>query len=107
MATQRPTNRAGGGSSSYGNSVPDTGRNTGGSSNPNYATLKLLARILVHLAIAIFVTMSFLAFIETNWMKVEIKSEARELRRLKREVETLIQKQKGSTHERNISSVDE
>jgi uncharacterized protein YacL (UPF0231 family) len=51
--------------------------------------------------------MSFLAFIETNWMKAEIKSEARELRRLKREVETLIQKQKGSTHERNISSVDE
>lgn len=107
MATTRPTNRAGSAAGGYGNSVPDGGRNTGGLTSSNYATLKLLARVLVYLAIALFVCMSFLAFIETTWMKAEIKSEARQLHKLKREVETLIQIQKGITRERTPPTMDE
>ena len=38
----------------------------------------------------VFVTLSFLAAIETMWMKAEIKSEARELRKLRREMDLLM-----------------
>jgi cell division protein FtsL len=38
--------------------------------------------------------LSFLANIETKWMKAEIKGEAKELRKLKREVEDLLSKEK-------------
>lgn len=47
---------------------------------------------MVYLAIAIFVVISFLANIETKWMKAEIKQEARDLRKLHTEVERLLQK---------------
>lgn len=42
----------------------------------------------------VFVVTSFLANIETKWMKAEIKSEAKELRKLRREVEDLLEKGK-------------
>jgi hypothetical protein len=45
-------------------------------------------------AIVVFVVLSFLASIETMWMKAEIKSEAKELRRLRRELEDRLSKEK-------------
>ena len=61
------------------------------------STLKLLARILINVAIAVFVIMAFLAYIETLWMKAEIKSEARELRKLRKETETLLKERNEKT----------
>ena len=49
-----------------------------------------MGRILVYVAIVVFVVISFLAYIETKWMKAEIKSEARELRKLREEVKDLL-----------------
>lgn len=92
MATQRPANRTGGGNSRNGNSLPDGGGNNVRSSSADYAALKLLARILVYVAVAVFVVTSFLANIETQWMKAEIKQEAKELRRLHTDVEQLLKK---------------
>lgn len=57
-------------------------------------TLQLLGRVLIYVAIVVFVVLSFLANIETKWMKAEIKGEAKELRKLKREVEELLSKEK-------------
>jgi cell division protein FtsL len=45
-------------------------------------------------AIVVFVVLSFLANIETKWIKAEIKGEAKELRKLRREVEELLSKEK-------------
>lgn len=57
-----------------------------GSADAGFSTLQLLARVLIYVAIVVFVVLSFLAYIETKWMQAEIKQEARELRRLKDEV---------------------
>jgi hypothetical protein len=37
---------------------------------------------------------SFLAYIETKWMRAEIKSEAKELRKMRREIDDLLMKGK-------------
>ena len=94
MATQRPANRTGGSNSGYGNPVSSGAGNTVGSPDSIFRTLQLLARVLIYVAIIVFVTLSFLANIETKWMKAEIKSEARELRKLRRDVEDLLEKGK-------------
>ena len=94
MATQRPTNRPGSGTGGYGNTVSNSAGNSVGSSDPTYRTLQLLGRVLVYVAIVVFVVLSFLASIETMWMKAEIKSEAKELRRLRREIEERLSKEK-------------
>lgn len=52
------------------------------------------------MAIVVFVVVSFLAYVETSWMKAEIKSEARELRKLRREVEDLLKK--GENEKANV-----
>lgn len=57
-----------------------------GSQDTGYRTLQLLARVLIYLAITLFVVLSFLAYIETLWIKAEIKQEAKELRKLKDEL---------------------
>ena len=45
----------------------------------------------------VFVVVSFLAYIETKWMKAEIKSEARELRKLREEVKDLLKERNEKT----------
>lgn len=94
MATQRPSNRTGSSNSSYGNSVGSGAGNNVGPADSAFRTLQLLARVLIYVAIVVFVVTSFLANIETKWMKAEIKSEAKELRKLRREVEDLLEKGK-------------
>ena len=94
MATQKPPNRIGSASNSYGNPIPGPAGNNVGSQDSVLRTLQLLARVLIYVAIIVFVTLSFLANIETKWMKAEIKSEARELRKLRRDVEDLLEKGK-------------
>lgn len=100
MATQRPSNRIGSAGSSYGNTVSNNSGSAVGSSDSAWRTLQLLARILIYVAIVVFVVVSFLAYVETSWMKAEIKSEARELRKLRREVEDLLKK--GENEKANV-----
>jgi len=57
---------------------------------------------MIYVAITTFVVMSFLAYIETLWMKAEIKREAKELRKLKDEFLTA-----RSKNERANSTVDQ
>jgi hypothetical protein len=49
-------------------------------------TIKFVARIMVQVALCLVIAVTFLAYIETLWMKAEIKKEAKELRKLKREI---------------------
>jgi hypothetical protein len=49
-------------------------------------TIKFVARIMVQIALCLIIAVTFLAYIETLWMKAEIKKEAKELRKLKREI---------------------
>jgi uncharacterized membrane protein SpoIIM required for sporulation len=49
-------------------------------------TIKFVARIMVQVALCLIIAVTFLAYIETLWMKAEIKKEAKELRKLKREI---------------------
>ena len=49
-------------------------------------TIKFVARIMVQIALCLIIAVTFLAYIETLWMKAEIKREAKELRKLKREI---------------------
>jgi len=49
-------------------------------------TIKFVARIMVQVALCLVIAVTFLAYIETLWMKSEIKREAKELRKLKREI---------------------
>lgn len=49
-------------------------------------TIKFVARVMVQVALCIVIAVTFLAYIETLWMKAEIKREAKELRKLKREI---------------------
>ena len=94
MATQKPPNRSLGAGNSYGNSVAGGAGNNVGLANPTLGTLALLGRVLIYVAIVVFVVTSFLAYIETKWMKAEIKSEAKELRKLRREIDDLLMKGK-------------
>lgn len=52
----------------------------------NNDTIKFVARIMVQVALCLIIAVTFLAYIETLWMKSEIKREAKELRKLKREI---------------------
>lgn len=52
----------------------------------NNDTLKFVARILVQVALCIIIAVTFISYIETLWMKAEIRREAKELKRLKREI---------------------
>jgi uncharacterized membrane protein SpoIIM required for sporulation len=49
-------------------------------------TIKFVARVMVQVALCLVIAVTFLAYIETLWMKAEIKREAKELRKLKREI---------------------
>lgn len=52
----------------------------------NNDTIKFVARIMVQVALCLVIAVTFLAYVETLWMKAEIKREAKELRKLKREI---------------------
>ncbi len=86
MATSGPANRVGSGGRGYVNPVPNTGDGVRGTTDSGYRTLKLLARILIYVAVVVFVVTAFMSYVETLWMKAEIKREAKELRKLKEEL---------------------
>lgn len=68
-----------------------------GSPNSAYGTLQLLVRILIYVAIVVFVVTSFLAYVETAWMKAEVKSEAKQLRKLRDEVREYLKEKNEKT----------
>lgn len=53
---------------------------------PSDSTSVFLAHLIVLAVLIVVFALSFIAYVETLWMKDEIKKEARELRRLKEEV---------------------
>lgn len=48
--------------------------------------IKFVARIMVQVALCLIIAVTFIAYVETLWMKAEIKREAKELRKLKKEI---------------------
>jgi uncharacterized membrane protein len=56
------------------------------SKNPSDSTSVFLAHLIVLAVLIVVFSLSFIAYVETLWMKAEIKKEARELRRLKEEL---------------------
>lgn len=60
-------------------------------SKNDYGTLKLIAFVLILLAMCVIVAVTSVAYIETLWMKNEIKQERKELRKLKKELEDHVQ----------------
>ena len=57
-----------------------------GVENSSNNTLSILASVLAGVAFCLSVGLTMMAYIETLWMKAEIKQEARELRKLKQEI---------------------
>jgi len=53
---------------------------------PSDSTSVFLAHLIVLVVLLIVFTFSFMAYVDTLWMKEEIKKEARELRKLKEEL---------------------
>jgi len=45
-----------------------------------------LAHLIVLVVLIVVFSLSFIAYVETLWMKAEIKAEAKELRKLKEEL---------------------
>jgi len=60
-------------------------------SKNDYGTLKLIAFVLILLSMCVIVAVTSVAYIETLWMKNEIKQERKELRKLKKELEDHVQ----------------
>jgi hypothetical protein len=56
------------------------------SKKPSDSTSVFLAHLIVLVVLIVVFALSFIAYVETLWMKAEIKSEAKELRKLKEEV---------------------
>lgn len=50
------------------------------------STSVFLAHLIVLVVLLVVFTFSFMAYVDTLWMKAEIKKEARELRKLKEEL---------------------
>lgn len=57
-----------------------------GTKNSDHDTLKLLGRVMAYVALIVAIGVTVLAYVETLWMKAEIKREAKELRKLKEDV---------------------
>ena len=53
---------------------------------PSDSTSVFLAHLIVLAVLIVVFSLSFIVYVETLWMKDEIKREARELRRLKEEL---------------------
>lgn len=54
------------------------------------STSVFLAHLIVLVVLLVVFTFSFMAYVDTLWMKAEIKKEARELRKLKEELKEKI-----------------
>ena len=50
------------------------------------STSVFLAHLIVLVVLLVVFTFSFMSYVDTLWMKAEIKKEARELRKLKEEL---------------------
>ena len=57
-----------------------------GLENSGNSSLSILATVLAGVALCLAVGLTVVSYIETMWMKAEIKQEARELRKLKQEI---------------------
>jgi len=62
------------------------------SKKPSDSTSVFLAHLIVLAVLIVVFSLSFIAYVETLWMKDEIRKEARELRRLKEELKKEIAK---------------
>ena len=56
------------------------------SKKPSDSTSVFLAHLIVLVVLLVVFTFSFMSYVDTLWMKAEIKKEARELRKLKEEL---------------------
>jgi len=56
------------------------------SKKPSDSTSVFLAHLIVLAVLVVVFALSFIAYVETLWMKAEIKAEAKELRKLKDEL---------------------
>jgi len=56
------------------------------SKKPDNSTSVFLAHLIVLCVLIVVFALSFIAYVETLWMKAEIQKEARELRKLKEEM---------------------
>jgi len=56
------------------------------SKKPSDSTSVFLAHLIVLCVLVVVFALSFIAYVETLWMKAEIQKEARELRKLKEEL---------------------
>ena len=57
-----------------------------GLENSGNSSFTILAAVLISVSLCLAVGLTVVAYIETMWMKAEIKQEARELRKLKQEI---------------------
>lgn len=57
-----------------------------GLEDTSHSAIAILAAVLAIVALCLAVGLTMVAYIETMWMKAEIKQEARELRKLKEEL---------------------
>lgn len=58
-----------------------------GGKSSGTGTLEILVRVLSVVALCLCLLLMFTAYIETMWMKKEIKKEAVELRRMREQIE--------------------
>lgn len=57
-----------------------------GLESAEHREIAILAAVLAIVALCLCIGLTMVAYIETMWMKAEIKQEARELRKLKEEL---------------------
>lgn len=57
-----------------------------GLENSGNSPLPILAAVLAGVALCVSIGLTVVSYVETMWMKAEIKQEARELRKLKQEI---------------------
>jgi len=62
------------------------------SKKPSDSTSVFLAHLIVLAVLIVVFSLSFIAYVETLWMKDEIRKEARELRKLKEKLKKEIAK---------------
>ena len=89
MATRAPTqqiSRSVGGSGRGGVSSGNAGGNSLELADTGHSEIAVLAGVLAMVALCLCIGLTMVAYIETMWMKAEIKQEAKELRKLKQEI---------------------
>ena len=89
MATRAPTqqiSRSVGGSSRGDIRAGNASGDSVGLEDTGHSEIAVLAGVLAIVALCLCVGLTVVAYIETMWMKAEIKQEAKELRKLKQEL---------------------